>query len=231
MEKVFISVCKWATGLYLLLLAWLVVSRWDTVRLMPLNEIGDTLAGVFSPLAFLWLVIGYFQQKEELAQNTQALLLQAQELGNSVARQAELVKLTEQQISEDRQRHLVSISPNFDISTTRRSYGYGGATPIYVITVLNTGAACVAIRLTGNSPSCRIDYEKESLVEMESWEIPVETVAGAALVPHRFQLLIHYRSRDADCFAKVVQMEYFAHENEDVLNLRATSKATPLALP
>ena len=33
---------------------------------LGLNEIGDYLAGAFSPLAFLWLVIGYLMQNREL---------------------------------------------------------------------------------------------------------------------------------------------------------------------
>lgn len=34
---------------------------------MEINELGDFLAGIFSPLAFLWLVLGFFQQKKELS--------------------------------------------------------------------------------------------------------------------------------------------------------------------
>ena len=49
-----------------------------------LNEVGDFLAGVFAPLAFFWLVRGYYQQGEELRQNTQALKMQSDELANSV---------------------------------------------------------------------------------------------------------------------------------------------------
>ncbi|MDY6467680.1 hypothetical protein SKM57_03640 [Acinetobacter faecalis] len=30
------------------------------------NELGDFLAGVFAPVAFLWLIYGYFQNSEAL---------------------------------------------------------------------------------------------------------------------------------------------------------------------
>jgi hypothetical protein len=33
---------------------------------MPLNEVGDFLAGSFSPLAFFWLAYGYWMQNKEL---------------------------------------------------------------------------------------------------------------------------------------------------------------------
>ncbi|WP_052535404.1 hypothetical protein [Candidatus Phaeomarinobacter ectocarpi] len=55
----------------------LVVVRWDDASGLELNELGDFLAGLFAPLALLWLVLGFFQQGEELR-------LQAKELHESV---------------------------------------------------------------------------------------------------------------------------------------------------
>ena len=68
------------------------------------NELGDFLAGVFAPLAFLWLVFGYFLQQKELKQSTETLKLQAKELNlqtrelkNTVEQQTHLVKETKRQ--------------------------------------------------------------------------------------------------------------------------------------
>ena len=47
---------------------WLVDTKWPDP-----NSVGDFLAGVFSPVAFLWLILGYHQQGEELKLNTKAL--------------------------------------------------------------------------------------------------------------------------------------------------------------
>lgn len=60
---------------------------------LKLNEKGDLLAGIFSPLAFLWLVYGYLQQGRELKQNSESLRLQATELKNSVEEQKKLIKI------------------------------------------------------------------------------------------------------------------------------------------
>lgn len=65
------------------------------------NELGDFLAGSFSPLAFLWLVLGYLQQQEELQQNTEALRLQAAELKNSVDQYKEMVSIAREQLLAD----------------------------------------------------------------------------------------------------------------------------------
>jgi hypothetical protein len=67
------------------------------------NEWGDFFAGVFAPLAFLWLVLGYLQQGEELRLSTEALRLQAEELKNSVEQQRELVEVTRQQVEGERE--------------------------------------------------------------------------------------------------------------------------------
>lgn len=60
----------------------------DFLALDP-NAVGDFFAGVFAPLAFLWLVIGYFQQGAELRDNTKALADQVQE-AKKAAEQAEV---------------------------------------------------------------------------------------------------------------------------------------------
>ena len=51
---------------------------------LKLNELGDFLGGVSSPLAFLWLVLGFFQQSREIRLSGKALQLQAREMQRSV---------------------------------------------------------------------------------------------------------------------------------------------------
>lgn len=69
------------TGFYL----WFAISdSVDGYDQLGLNERGDFLAGVVSPIALLWLVLGYFLQRLELRASRDALLLQAKELKNAV---------------------------------------------------------------------------------------------------------------------------------------------------
>lgn len=62
----------WAAGLftvvYLIGALWIVgpVRVWTFITTGDLNEIGDFLAGVFSPLAFIWLVAAVLTQRQEL---------------------------------------------------------------------------------------------------------------------------------------------------------------------
>lgn len=56
---------------------------WSAFVAQPPDDMGNFLEGAFAPLAFLWLVIGYFLQKKELEQNTEALRAQAIEIQRS----------------------------------------------------------------------------------------------------------------------------------------------------
>ena len=72
------------TAVYVLgLVAYLAVQGQNPADL-KLNELGDFLGGVSSPLAFLWLVLGFFQQSREIRLSNKALHLQAQEMRRSV---------------------------------------------------------------------------------------------------------------------------------------------------
>lgn len=86
--------------LYFLLLG-IVIHALELEVMRSWNEFGDFLAGAFSPVAFLWLVLGYLQQQKELQQNTKALELQAQELKNSVDQYKEMVSVAREQLISD----------------------------------------------------------------------------------------------------------------------------------
>lgn len=77
---------------YLAFVLPMVVPRLDELGTMRLNEIGDFLAGLFGPAAFLWLVLGFLQQSSELRIQSEELrstreqsALQAEALQKSAA--------------------------------------------------------------------------------------------------------------------------------------------------
>lgn len=90
-----------ATGAYACLIGAYVFAHWDKMADLKPNELGDFLAGVLTFPAFLWLVIGYFQQGIELKQNTEALRLQVQELAHSVEHQAESARVAREQLRQE----------------------------------------------------------------------------------------------------------------------------------
>ena len=72
------------TALYVAGLVLYLVLQGQNPANLALNELGDFLGGVSSPLAFMWLVLGYFQQSREIRLSSKALQLQAAEMKRSV---------------------------------------------------------------------------------------------------------------------------------------------------
>ena len=70
---------------------------WALLRTGRLNELGDFLAGVFTPVALGWLVYGYFLQKTELG-------LQRQELQQTRETLGQQVEVLQEQADAERQR-------------------------------------------------------------------------------------------------------------------------------
>jgi hypothetical protein len=68
------------------------VVGWREFVVQPADAIGGFLEGGFAPLAFLWLVIGYFLQQQALQENTVVLAEQAkQSHRDSFIKMSELV--------------------------------------------------------------------------------------------------------------------------------------------
>lgn len=116
-------------------LSWAITFGWlifiyfkihNGVLPKDLNEFGDFIAGAFAPLAFFWLVRGFYQQGKGLKQNsdalnmqatelektTQALELQVQEMRASVEQQSRLAKVYEDELQ---QKHF-QVQPYFEYS-------------------------------------------------------------------------------------------------------------------
>ena len=108
-----IATLIWFLGIY-------VFSQSNSYNLpATLNELGDFLAGIFAPIAFFWLILGYIQQGKQLDQNTKALeqqekalQLQIEEMKESVQQQTELVNIQKKQY--EKQQNL--LEPRFIIS-------------------------------------------------------------------------------------------------------------------
>lgn len=74
----------WLSAIYVVGLVIYLAVQGQNPADLRLNELGDFLGGVSSPLAFLWLVLGFFQQSREIRLSNKALHLQAREMRRSV---------------------------------------------------------------------------------------------------------------------------------------------------
>ena len=98
------NACLWLT------LGWLILFNiicWLGIFEIPksLNEIGDFFAGLFSPIAFLWLIYGYFQ-------NSASLQAQIKEMKESVDQQKKAVEIQTQNLQVIKQQLMPKLHVN-----------------------------------------------------------------------------------------------------------------------
>lgn len=82
---------------YLGVFALLFGDKLVVIRDLDLPSAGDLLAGLFAPLAFLWLVLGFYQQGAELR-------LQIEEMRNSVREFEAQTKLQREALEHERKQ-------------------------------------------------------------------------------------------------------------------------------
>lgn len=156
--------------------AWLVIAgayshqNWTKVSALDPEDLATFLGGVFAPLAFLWLVLGYFQQGEELRHSVEALRLQAVELKNSVEQQRELVNATRDQIEHERsvsyaneQASAQAAAPLFRLQTYTTHTNELSITRQYLLKNLGTPVRDVKIVMEPND----VKVEQVSMGESE----------------------------------------------------------------
>ena len=115
-------------------------------------DFGTFLGGAVSPLAFGWLVLGFFQQGVELRHSARALWLQSEELRHSVEQQKALVDVTREQFEHERDERRKSeeeaerlARPNIGIQLN--SSTTSGDTRTYSFLLVNAGAVVTNVRI------------------------------------------------------------------------------------
>lgn len=149
-----------STIVYLIFISWLIGDRFTQLNTMKLNEIGDFCAGVFGPITFFWLILGFIMQSEELKQSSEALKLQASELKNSVEQQKEMVKVTTLQFERELEKEhlrekamIQSSQPIFDF-VKAESFSNSSGKVTYGFTLRNSGHSVTNVKV-----SLPTDYE------------------------------------------------------------------------
>ncbi len=207
-------------GLSLVYMAGMLALTWGrigTLGSMPLNEVGDFLAGAFGPVAFLWLVLGFLQQGDELRQGTEALKLQATELKNSVEQQTIMAGVATEQREErraaletERARREREIKVKFSIKTGSSGLTGQGGRVMNEIMITNGGHHAYNVVLDMDVPvagpeAVEIGDIKAHSVKSVKLLIPPTTkpVVGEAVLKYE----------DADGNLKAHKLDYVFSQN------------------
>ncbi len=140
---------------YVLGLAIYSAFVWSNMLAMTPDEFATFLSGVFAPLAFLWLVLGFRQQGDELQNSARALWLQGEELRNSVEQQRQLVEVSREQLNSELEDRLRAESeadraaqPQLLMPTPGGMFM--GAERHFNLIVVSTGPTCSNVRMRIN---------------------------------------------------------------------------------
>lgn len=132
------------TAIWAAAVVYLAFGSTTPVSTLTLNEVGDFLAGIAGPPAFLWLILGFFQQGRELR-------IQAEELRQSV----EQFKIQSAHMGSDVQHAVMLERKNqarrlFDSRIKRLSHVLE---PLYQNPLIGDHRSSSAIRLYDARPS------------------------------------------------------------------------------
>lgn len=170
----------WITGVWLFLVAAYVIADFTAFKALEPNALGDFAAGAAAPLAFLWLVLGFFQQGEELRHSADALWLQGRELQNSVEQQRELVNVTREQLkfenevlAAQRDELARNAQPILALKIGRMQQATDRTGNIYDVRLANHGKTCTNLKIDFGSFRSSIDKPVFSTGEIINFRMRV----------------------------------------------------------
>lgn len=126
---------------------------WPHILAMGPDGFATFLSGMFAPVAFLWLVLGFLQQGNELRNSADALWLQSEELRHSVTQQRDLVAVSREQLEAERNTAIAHEKRLRAESQPRLRLSYGGnhgdvsGSRFYSYSIANVGPFCTDVML------------------------------------------------------------------------------------
>ncbi|WP_339545096.1 hypothetical protein [Pseudomonas sp. RA_35y_Pfl2_P32] len=174
---------KRATVGWGLVIFFIICSRYKELMNLGLNELGDFFAGMFGPVAFGWLVLGYTQQGRELKLSSKALRMQTKELNDSVKQQTAMVEA--QKISlENHERSLEPLLVLTHVETHLvNNHGYE------TFRLDNTAAYCESVRMESACNGLRLMSQPLPTMMTGDTEVfSVQPIAGKSQI----EITIYY---------------------------------------
>ena len=164
MSRILTVIGLLVSTLYTFAIFLLVQDRLPSLKTLELNLLGDFLAGVFGPVALLWLILGYLQQGIELKLNTKALELQVTELKASVEQQRELVEVSKQQFEAElevlryeRTQVELAMQPRFVPDQVGSQHHTTSGRSTFHLSIKNLGASITNVSFTFSASMQKVE--------------------------------------------------------------------------
>ena len=141
---------------------------WRLLTTGELNELGDFLAGFFTPLAFGWLIYGYLLQSSELSLQRKELELTREQLGTQT-------ELLQEQVTADYQDSI----PHLTIRTVRSDSWWDWR-------IENKGGPAKDIKLLNLNESSKVEVELKSLARDQIFDFPGSEISSPFKYEARF---------------------------------------------
>lgn len=196
----FFKIGFWLTLVYVGSVVGFSLWDWIDMRAMKPHEWGDFLAGVFGPLALLWVVLGFLQQGSELRNSRDALLLQAEELRHSVEAQKDLGLAAWAQVGEERENRAFATQQAKQSSAPRISaLGGGGMTSggekTAFISIHNDGFKAIRLQFSVEDERITLNAKARSMLNKgENFRLEMKLPRGE--VPTDTVLMVKYDTLD-----------------------------------
>ena len=141
---------------------------WRLLTTGELNELGDFLAGFFTPLAFGWLIYGYLLQSSELSLQRKELELTREQLGKQT-------ELLQEQVTADYQDSI----PHLTIRIVRPNDWWDWR-------VENKGGTAKDIKLLNLNESSIVKMKLNSLARDQFFDFTVSGISSPIKYEARF---------------------------------------------
>ena len=147
----------------------LVARDWNRFIVMPLNEIGDFLAGTAGALAFIWVVFGYLQQAKSISIQQDELRASVQALEKQAGTTAEQLALQKRELDFTLARLVKADKPFFVCSSTCREGRREKQHQEFTFELSNIGNYATQVLIT--SSDCFVRFEGQTFHdEITAWQ-------------------------------------------------------------
>jgi hypothetical protein len=161
------------TGIWLVGAGAYIYANWPDIEALKAIDVAALAGGAVMPLAFVWLVVGFFQQGEELRNNAVALRNQTDLLAQQIegtkslvlvaVRQTEatvrLVQLERQKFQEETKNKLRAAQPCFVLDQGMRHPRSGS------MRLHNVGAPASNLAIVTGDPAIKTTIQPSSFVQ------------------------------------------------------------------